>query len=223
MVVSSVAEMTEQEKAAMKAYLAAGGKVIATGPIALEECKNSWQLPTHAETEPEKFFDWVDVKPHLPDWMQQQTLHDCKDADAWQEPLPGLYYNPHRITEENITAKVLELCRKHMKKMPIDITESQGYLISTFQDGEHYNVHFLAADYDTDIDHHLDEIRYHRSRVNFINKVAPIGISRTVRLRTEKKPQVFTPFHEEGAKVEQTGDTVTVTLPEKCAYAIMRF
>jgi len=222
-VVSSVAEMTEQEKVAMKAYLAAGGKIIATGPTALAECKNSWQLPTHAETAPEKFFDWFDVKPHLPDWMQQQTLHDCKDADAWQEPLPGLYYNPHRITEENITAKVLELCRKHMKRMPIDITESQGYLISTFQDGEHYNVHFLAADYDTDIDHHLDEIRYHRSRVNFINKVEPAGVSRKVCIRSEKVPQVFTPFCEEETLVESKDGLVTVTLPKKCAYAVMRF
>ena len=82
---------------------------------------------------------------------------------------------------------------------------------------------FLAEDYDTDIDHHLDEIRFHRSRVNYINKVTPIGISKNISLNVSSAPEVYTPFNSEAAKVTVANGKCNVSLPDECAYAILFF
>lgn len=81
----------------------------------------------------------------------------------------------------------------------------------------------MAEDYDTDIDHKLDEMRFHRSRVNFINKVEPIGVTSRLCLRAETEPQVFLPFSSEPAQVTCDRETVRIKLPEGCAYAIAHF
>ena len=107
--------------------------------------------------------------------------------------------------------------------MPVTVTFQEGYLITVFQSNDGITLQMLAEDYDTDIDHHLDEIRYHRSRVNYINKVEPIGISRQVILKTDTPPQVYTPFNTEPTGISMKGDICTLTLPEKCPYAIFHF
>ena len=84
-------------------------------------------------------------------------------------------------------------------------------------------MHLLAEEYDTDIDHHLDEIRFHRSRVNYINKVEPIGITDRVVLEADVAPTVYTPFGDTPTEVVCENGTYTVRLPEKTAYAILRF
>ena len=84
-------------------------------------------------------------------------------------------------------------------------------------------IHLLAEDYDVDIDHHLDEIRYHRSRVNFVNYVAPIGVSEKVSVRSAVPPQVFTPFCEDTCRVKKTEGGYDVVLPEKTSYCILFF
>ena len=107
--------------------------------------------------------------------------------------------------------------------MPIEITSSEGYLITVFEDDAGITVHLLAEDYDTDIDHELDEMRFHRSRVNYVNKVEPIGVSRTVRLRATVAPTVYTPFREAETEIRRDGDETVLTLPEGTAYAILHF
>ena len=69
----------------------------------------------------------------------------------------------------------------------------------------------------------LDSIRNHRSRVNLLTSIVPIGIDRTVRVETKVQPTVYTPFHNEPAAVTLTDGVCTVTLPENCSYAILRF
>ena len=96
-------------------------------------------------------------------------------------------------------------------------------MITAFRGEDGITLQMLAEDYDTDIDHHLDEIRYHRSRVNYVNKVVPIGVSREVTLLTEKMPTVYTPFDPEETTVSMGDGTCTLTLPENCAYAILHF
>ena len=81
----------------------------------------------------------------------------------------------------------------------------------------------VAEDYETDIDHKLDEMRFHRSRVNFINKVRPVGVTSRLCLRAETQPQVYLPFSSEPAQVTCDRKTVRITLPEGCANAIARF
>ena len=118
---------------------------------------------------------------------------------------------------------MVELCEKYSKKFPVRIVESNGYLITVFKSDKGIIVHMLAEDYDTDIDHHLDEIRFHRSRVNFVNKVEPVGVSRSVRLESKTAPKVFTPFNSEDTVVADCENGYDITLPEKTSYAILYF
>ena len=225
LILSGVCRMREDEKQALQAYMAAGGKVIAVGPTAMEGCENTWKLPNRVDLPQEDFFTTVPpgeawVKP--PQWISWDVT-SSNDPDAWSQPQEGFFYHPQRISEKANNAKVLELCRRYMKPMPVALTESQGYLCTMFEADDQLTVHFLAEDYDVDINHELDSIRFHRSRVNLVNKAEPIGVSRILRMQASAAPTVYTPFNADPATVSFDGQTVTIQLPEKCAYALLQF
>ena len=134
-----------------------------------------------------------------------------------------MLYNPHRVSDGALNESLVALVRERVTVPPVEVLSSRGYLITMFETEKDRIVHFLAEDYDTDIDHGLDEIRFHRSRVNYINKVEPMGVDRLVQLRSDTPPTVYTPFNDEATDVQKVGDTYHVTLPEKTAYAIMQF
>ena len=91
-----------------------------------------------------------------------------------------------------------------------------------FENKDVITVHLLAADYDVDIDHELDDIRFHRSRVNLVNKVEPIGVDGVIELRSDSHITVYTPFSDEESTVEYRNGIYTVTLPEGTSYAILK-
>ena len=216
--------MTDAERSAMNAYLAAGGRVIVTGPADIPGCEHNWSIPNRVDASPEDFYERIEngVRIMPAPWMNE-AISASGDEAVWTQVRPGLYYNPVRTSDGRIREELLSLCRRFMAPLPLTVTGAEGYLISVFRDGGSYTVHLLAADYDTDIDHHLDEIRSHRSRVNFINKVEPVGISRTFTVQTDRKAEIYTPFCEKPAVIRPCPGGLTVTLPEKCAYAILSF
>ena len=65
---------------------------------------------------------------------------------------------------------ILELINKFKKPLPVNVIKSEGYLTNMFESDDRYTVHFLAKDFDTEVDKELDEMRFHRSRVNYITK-----------------------------------------------------
>jgi len=223
--VPGVAKMTEVEHKELQRYLDAGGKVIVVGPSPLEGCENNWKLPTQLNLPKEEFFSKVPegaayLRPA--EWLKM-PIASSGDPDVWSQPREGMYYHPQRICESANNSRILELCRQYMNPLPIKVTASKGYLCTMFEAQDSYIVHFLAEDYDVDIDHELDRIRFHRSRVNFVNKVEPIGIDGILRVEADTAPKVYTPFHSEGATVTKEGNVSTVTLPDKCSYAILVF
>lgn len=225
-VLSGVALMTDGEKSRLRQYLANGGKVIACGPCALDECENRWVLPTRAPVDdPNAFFSTIanGVWHKNPDWMTQTRLPESDEPNEWRTVADGLYYNPHRISDGKISETFLELVNTCIQKMPIEVVDVQGYLMTTFRTDDAYVMHMLAADYDTDIDHKLDEMRFHRSRVNFVNKVKAIGVTDTLKIRCDKTPEVYIPFGEQGSRVEMQDGECTVTLPHHTAYVILKF
>jgi hypothetical protein len=117
----------------------------------------------------------------------------------------------------------LALCRKFVRPLPVQVEKAEGYLVSVFETEQHYTVHLLAEDYDVDIDHHLDSIRFHRSRVNFITKVEPAGVDGNIRIATEKPPTVYTPFTEGTAEAFVKNGKCHINLPKNCSYAILAF
>lgn len=110
-----------------------------------------------------------------------------------------------------------------MRPMPISVEEAPGYLCTMFEAEDQYIVHFLCEDYDVDIDHELDSIRFHRSRVNLVNKVEPIGIQGYIKINSTIDPIIYTPFNSKEATIRRSGDLCTVDLPDQCAYAILTF
>ena len=226
LVLPAVARMTEEEKKALSAYLASGGKVIACGPCDLSSCKHEWELPTRPEIKnPDEFFATIanGVWIKVPDWASKTTLPESREENVWQEAESGLYYNPHRLSDRKIRESFLALAKRFAKKLPLETVDCTGYLTGTFESEDCYVMHFLAADYDTDIDHKLDEMRFHRSRVNFVNKVEAIGVTSKLVFITDRVPEVYLPFDQGEATVTMEGDTCTVHLPPHTSYLIAKF
>lgn len=225
-ILASVAQMTETEKTTLSAYLASGGKVIVCGPSNLPACKNEWKLPTRPEIRcSDEFFSTIanGVWIKVPDWVSKTMLPESEEENAWTEVEKGLFYNPHRFRDGKISASFLSLVKKFAGKLPLETEDCTGYLTNIFENEDGYVMHFLAADYDTDIDHHLDKIRFHRSRVNFVNKVAPIGVTRKIVLRTVLVPKVYLPFDSGKAAVTANGEFCMIDLPENTSYLIAKF
>ena len=224
--VPSAVRMSQEEIAAMEQYLAVGGRVIMTGPSAIASCATKYALPSRPTLEnPLDFFDGVahGVWHKFADWITQTEIPPCNEEGCFCEIRPGLFYNPCRVIEKNTAAQMLTLCRGFIQTMPIHVEQSEGYLITVFRSANGIAIHLLAEDYDVDIDHHLDEIRYHRSRVNFVNYVAPIGVSEKVSVRSAVPPQVFTPFCEDTCRVKKTEGGYDVVLPKNTSYLILFF
>ena len=221
----SAAAMTAEDERAMRRYLASGGKVLVSGPSPLAECKNEWSLPTRPNIEaPIDFFDTIahGVSHKYADWITKTALPESAEDCAWREVGEGILYNPHRASDGKLDESFVALCRQYAGRLPVEIEFSKGYLTTVFETNDGLVIHFLAEDYDTDIDHELDEMRFHRSRVNFINKVTPINIDKRLRLRSDLNAEVFVPFRTESATVTRTDGGYEITLPDDTFYAIVK-
>ncbi len=224
----SAYRLTEKEKQDIAGYIKAGGKVIACGPCALNGCNSSFKMPNALNLKSEDFHFPVNENSTMgiAPWFVSE-VPEYSDKNEYTEIKSGLFYNPCRYSEEETKEKTLDLIRKFMKSSPVELIRQEGYLSTLTESKENYVLQLLAADYDTDVDHELDDMRYHRSRVNFINKVEPIGIKRDVYLKSDVLPDVYTPFNKEEATVKSeisNGKKVLhITLPEKCSYAVMEF
>ena len=223
----SAARMTDGELFALRAYLEKGGKVLVSGPSAIPTCESAWTLPSAPTIDdPKDFFSYIvgGVKHVSADWTKNETVPAPEGvAFGYREIESGLYYQSARISEEESRRMLVPFVRGFLRPYPVEVTESEGYLVSTFESEGAVTVHLLAKDFDTDIDHHLDEMRFHRSRVNYITRVEPIGVSRRVTVRAPHAPTVYLPFTEKAATVRETSCGYEVTLPEKTAYAILAF
>lgn len=222
--VPSPASMTAKEIAALKRYLANGGKAVITGPCALPGCENHWHLPSRPDVSPIDFFSTIrDGVWYQPAKWVSLPVPPSDDEDTWQNPESNLFYHPFRMSDARVTEAVIDMARKYGKPMAVRLIQTKGYLATLFDNGENIVLHLLAADYDTDIDHQLDGMRFHRSRMNYVNKVEPIGVERTILLESFVPPQVYTPFHDEPSEVEMKDGLCSITLPEKCSYVILKF
>lgn len=225
-VLASVLQMTDGERAAVERYRKAGGKVIVCGPSPLEFCESKWEFPTSPEiNSSEDFFATIanGVWIKLPDWVSKTVFPESAEENRWREVADGLFYNPHRLRDKKIGDSFLELVKRYAKSLPLGTEDCKGYLTNIFETEDAFVMHFLAADYDTDIDHRLDEMRFHRSRVNFVNKVKAIGVTSKLLLRTDRAPTVYLPFDQGEAKIFCENGTCTVALPENTSYVIAKF
>ncbi|MBO4412311.1 MAG: hypothetical protein J5794_09035 [Lachnospiraceae bacterium] len=222
--VPSAALMRPEEIEACMRYIEAGGKVLFTGPTALPDLPNRWKLPNAADVPPEDFFLTSDDGIHLisPKWMAMKVT-PSDDPRVLVEALPGLFYHPGRATEPVVMDALLPFIRKSVTPLPVNVVSAEGYFTTLFRNEGGLTVHFLAADYDTKLDEHLDRIRTHRSRVNYIVSAKPAGVSRTVTIQAKSCPEVFLPITDGRAEVAGENGLYTISLPENCSYFLLRF
>lgn len=223
-ILPGVARMTEEEVAAMERYLASGGTVIVLGPTPIEGCVHSWQLPNQVNIPGENFFTTVPDGIHIkkPDWFLNTKVTSPPDPSAWQQPRAGLLYHPCRpedIDRESLLAQV----RKLIKPMAVTVLEAKGYLTTMLQDETGITLQLVAEDYDVDINHELDAMRVHRSRVNLLTDITPVGVDGEICVEANTSPIVYTPFNGESARISGDGRHCHITLPENCGYALLRF
>ena len=140
----------------------------------------------------------------------------------WQQPRENLLYHPRRPGDLDPDS-FLSQVKRFIKPMPVTVLEAKGYLTTMLRDEEGITLQLVAEDYDVDIDHKLDEMRFHRSRVNLLTDITPAGVDGHLCLKTDIAPRVYTPFNEETPKVSMDGNLCQITLPPNCAYAVLRF
>ena len=225
-VLASVARMTDGERERLRAYVASGGTVVACGPVDLAECESRWNLPSSPEIiDPSAFFSTIanGVWHKEAEWITKTDVGESSEKNEWRKVSEGIHYNPHRIGGGEITEEFLELVSRFAKKAPVKLIEGGGYFASLFEREDAYIMHFLAVDYDTDIDHELDEMRFHRSRVNFVNRVTPINVCEKLVIETECEAEVFLPFGKDEASVVRMNGCCEISLPRDTAYVIVKF
>ena len=222
-IIPSAVVVTGEEQSDMEAYIKAGGIVYATGYSGLPGVNNTASLPDRPGVKAEDFFSKIRDKVWHKSaaWVTDTTFPEL--SGDWQTLANGVRFNPHRCGEKAFFDEFLNVLRNDLEKSSVELISQKGYLVNRFGDEAHQVIHFLAADYDTEIDKHLDEIRFHRSRVNLITKVTPIGISRVLVFESRLEPTVYLPITKGEAKIEREGEKITITLPENTSYAIVEF
>ena len=219
------AALTDDEAERLRRFADAGGKVLVTGPCGLAECASPWKL---GGTVGARFWDYVPETvgkgPGVMRWTQERVPAPDLTGANWREVRPGVFYHPGRLPDEKLAASLLERVRAFLRPLPVELRHTEGYLASIHRTKSGaFVAHLLAADFDTDIDHRLDEMRTHRSRVNFIDRVEPVGVPAWIEAATDLQAEVFTPFDDRPAKVTRGADGVLrISLPEKCAYCIVQ-
>ncbi len=203
----SAARLTADEAARLKAYAANGGKVFATGPCGLKP----GPIPMRVEN------FWEDA------W-RDQPVPPQPEAPGWQELLPGITWNPARLQDGgSLGDELLDRVQKHVRELPFKLLRAKGFLAVAHETEEGgCLLHLLAAEYDTKIDEELDRRRYHRSRVNLITGADPAETDGVIHLSSELAVEAFAPLSPTQAAMERDGSVVTVQLPEKCPYTILK-
>ena len=57
--------------------------------------------------------------------------------------------------------------------------------------------------------------------MNLITRVEPVHVGRELVLKFDGGATVYTPFDAESAAIDAAAGRIEITLPEKCAYAVI--
>ncbi len=212
---AAITTAAEQEK--LEKFRTAGGVVLATGPCGLPESGSPWRLPTTVA--PLDFWKETISPIQWPDWMLT-TIPALPESADWRELKPGLHYHPGRLQDGELAPSLLERVRRHMRVLPVSGIQAEGFFTVIHENADQYIIHFLASDYDTDIDHRLDAMRNHRSRVNLITKVEPINTTSEIILMTALPVTAYAPLNATPPEISAKSGQVCITLPPKASYII---
>ncbi|MBQ3866797.1 MAG: hypothetical protein II776_07825, partial [Clostridia bacterium] len=156
-----------------------------------------------------------------PSWINRDLPRG--QEGRFTETRPGLFFHPGRASDPAVAEELVALAARFAPPAPVEIQNSDGYFITLYRGGGALTAHLLATDYDVHVDETLDGMRRHRSRVNYIDGARPLGLSRTLRVRSDRAPEVYLPLTEGAAAVKAEAGGWTVSLPEDASYVILRF
>ena len=204
LILPSAALMNDDEKRALEKFLASGGKVIAFGPCSWGRADGNWPVPMQCSD---------DITLSGREWGRifGGKVAPVTGERCWRELSKNFFYHPGKlqdgdITVEELTAKVLE----HSRKIPgVRQIEARGFFATAAQLAADRTLLFLTAmEYDVQIDHALEAIRNHRTRVNLFTQASPCGQQTDLKIILSDDWQltgVTLPFEECGLLFDSSG------------------
>ncbi|MDY0175613.1 MAG: hypothetical protein RBT25_01835 [Lentisphaeria bacterium] len=217
LLLASVVGFTEPELEALQNFCASGGKVIAFGPCAYPSLKIDWQLPDRAGDKLELCAtDWQRV------WGSE--IEAVKAEPLWHDLSAQISWHPWRL-QDSPDFKT-ELLAKLRETLPpacgAELLSAQGFFASAFQYSPNIiRLFFVATQYEVEINKELDEMRYHRSRVNLYRSAPPCGQNGSVALKLQagwKISRVILPLNSNPADWDSEG---MIRLPENVVMLIV--
>lgn len=210
LVLPSALRSTEDERLRLKRFIAAGGCVIASGPCSFSPEIPSIPIPNNINISTDGF-------------EYEQKIQPWKGESRWREIEPGFHWNSGRISD--IRDSMLEHIRQNRKDLALEVIGIQGYYSCIHRNDKHRNItiHLLASDFNTEIDHKLDSMRYHRSRIHYITSAIPHNVDASVVIKCNMEVSVHTPMSESQTIIRRDGEYLNIELPPQCPYAIISF
>ena len=204
LVLPDVALLTDDETAAIKAFIAKGGKVIAFGPCAWEGCSEGWKVPMRQEN---------DIFRSPTEWMTiwGEPVPPVPGPQGWREVSKNFFYNPARLDDDSLTKEsLLEQIIPLLPAIPgVNSLANDGFFATahTLRDGRTL-VFFVAMDYDVQLDEELEAERQHRTRVNIMRQAPPRGQSGDITIALAegwRLANVILPFNECTPEYDEAG------------------
>ncbi len=204
--VPSVVCMSESERRKLEQFRAAGGMVIASGPLAVRDENNRPALMFAEFTveytpRPGEF-------PQDPYAVMEPLLRVAGEA-VWREISPNFHYNPCRAGEGCLLW------------LPFAGEAPEGWYMRRFRnpDGSE-NIHFFAKDFDVIIDEELEKLRAPKR-----GNLAENRIVKNIRRHHPEQPFQFAAsgtlyFPPDEGTAEYHGETRLI--PEQYKYFILR-
>ena len=217
--------MSMDERTALRAYAANGGQVLLTGPAGFYdqrgfESQNPFlkELGLDVEFKEEPREGHFPMRPPYP-----FVPGECVGVTPqWRELMPGFRHHSQRGAKglPEGTADLLRSLTDH----DLETLEADGWLLRTFFDEKgRLLLHGLAAEYDT-VDNPLKAKQKYLYRW-VIDEVHPRSAVRTCRFNVCGKysqAELFLPLDDADGAVTLADGTMTVSLPEKAFYFIIR-
>ena len=204
LVLPCTALLSAGEIAALKAFMAKGGKVIAFGPCGWPGCSDEWKVPMRPSCDIIRFADeWMTV------WGG--PVPPVPGPRGWRKVDDNFIYNPDRLDDGSLDKEsLLEQARPYILPIAgvLDM-RSKGFFATVHRkkDGRTL-LFFVATDYDVMLNEELEAERQHRTRVNIMRRAAPKGQCGTIEIALEegwRLANVILPFGECAPKYDDEG------------------
>ncbi|MBR4221336.1 MAG: hypothetical protein IKR81_09285 [Victivallales bacterium] len=204
LVLPDVALLNDEERTAIEAFIAKGGKVVAFGPCGWRDCSAGWTAPMRPTG---------DIFRSPDEWMTVWggSVPPVPGSHGWREISKGFFYNPARLDDGTLsTESLLAHVTPLLPSIPgVNSLANDGFFATAhlLHDGRTL-LFFVAMDYDVQLDEALEAERQHRTRVNIMRQAPPRGQSGNIFIALAdnwRLANVILPFNECTPEYDEAG------------------